>query len=271
MAADSIGATLRAERLRRGKDMAAIAAETKICVPILEALESDRFDCMPSGSYRRSFLRQYARALGMDEDEAVTVFQQQYEEPPVALPAPPKRRPFRHLSGVACLLLAATAFAGLYKVAESGLAERKSAAITPPPVPSARPQGEAAKAVSQGEAARAVSQGETARAVSEDTPTAPVRVGLTVTEPVWVSVKCDGNPKYTGVLAPAENRTFEASVSVIVLIGNAGGLAISLNGKPVGPIGGHGETLTLELTPSGVRRLPRRPGPPITDGTAPEA
>jgi len=262
MAADSIGATLRAERLRRGKDMAAIAAETKICVPILEALESDRFDCMPSGSYRRSFLRQYARALGMDEDEAVAVFRQQYEEPPVALPAPPKRRPLRHLSEVVCLLLAAAAFAGLYKVAESGLAERKSAAITPPPIPSARPQGEAARAVSQGEAARAV---------PEETPSAPVRVGFTVTEPVWVSVKCDGNPRYTGVLAAAENRTFEASVSVIVLIGNAGGLAISLNGKPVGPIGAHGETLTLELTPSGARRLPRRPGPPITDGAAPEA
>ncbi len=257
MAADSIGAALRAQRLRRGKDLAAVVAETKICLPILEALEDDRFDCIPSGAYRQSFLRQYARALGMDEEEAVAAFRNQHEEPPVALPAPPRRRPFRHLSGIVSLLLAACAFAGLYKVAESGHRERKYAATVPLPAAPARPQGEAARAVPESTPA--------------NTPAAPVRVGLTVTEPVWVSVKCDGNPSYTGTLAAAENRTFEASNSIIVLIGNAGGLAISLNGRPVGPIGAHGERLTLELTPSGARRLPHRPGPPITDGTAPAA
>ena len=101
--------------------------------------------------------------------------------------------------------------------------------------------------------------------------TAPLRVGFTVTEPVWVSVKCDGNVSYTGTLMAADNRTFVATGSVIVLIGNAGGLTISINGRNMGPVGAHGETLLLELTPNGARRLPRHQSAPVTDGTAPDA
>jgi hypothetical protein len=83
-----------------------------------------------------------------------------------------------------------------------------------------------------------------------------VRVAFTATEPVWISVKCDGALSYTGTLVEPETKTFEASTAVTVMLGNAGGVTISLNGKPVGPVGGHGETRSLELTPNGVRGLP---------------
>ena len=43
----------------------------------------------------------------------------------------------------------------------------------------------------------------------------------------------------------------EASGKVRLLIGNAGGLAISLNGKPIGPIGPKGQVRVVELTPAG--------------------
>jgi len=66
MAATTIGATLRAERLRQGQQLSTIAAETKIGRQILEALEDDQFDQIPAGAHRRSFLRQYARALGLN-------------------------------------------------------------------------------------------------------------------------------------------------------------------------------------------------------------
>ena len=86
---------------------------------------------------------------------------------------------------------------------------------------------------------------------------APVRVAFTATEPVWLSVKCDGAQSYTGTLLGTETKTFEASNAVTAVIGNAGGVTISLNGKPFGPVGAHGEIRTLELTPSGAHGLPR--------------
>jgi hypothetical protein len=45
------------------------------------------------------------------------------------------------------------------------------------------------------------------------------------------------------------------------IVGNAGGLEMTVNGKSVGPIGPHGEIRLLELTPAGARIVPRSPHP----------
>src|SRR5580704_4034659 len=100
----SVGGTLRAERLRQGIDLATITTKTKICRPMLEAIEKDEFDSLPPGSYRRNFLRQYAQALGLDEEETVAAFYQQYEEPSLPLPVPPKVTRRSHLREVAWVL-----------------------------------------------------------------------------------------------------------------------------------------------------------------------
>lgn len=256
--ANSIGSILRSERLRRGKTLDVIAAETKICRAILEAIENDRFDSLPGGAYRRGFVRQYARALGLDEEEAVGAFQREHLEIPVALPAVPPPRPMRHLWGVVYPLLAALAIVGFYKVAETERPERKHSAIDQAPRPVTQPPPEPAK------------PGVPETAVPESASAAPVHaVFTTMTEPVWVSVRCDGKPTFTGTLSEAESKIFEASAAVTVLIGNAGGLRITLNGQPVGPIGGHGEIQFLELTSKGTHRLPRNQSPPAPSDSGP--
>jgi cytoskeleton protein RodZ len=99
-----------------------------------------------------------------------------------------------------------------------------------------------------------------------------MRVAFTATEPVWVSIRSDGARAYTGVLEGQQSKQFDASRKMTVLVGNAGGLQISLNGKPVGPVGSRGEIQLLQLTPEGVHVVPRTPPtPPPTSGepTAP--
>jgi cytoskeleton protein RodZ len=251
---NSIGYILRAERLRQGKAPEVIAAQTKICCAILSAIENDQFEHLPRGSYRRNFVRQYARALGLDEEDAIVAFHRQHEEPPVALPSAPKSHPLRHLRGVAYLSLAALAIAGFYKVGIYQYPVRKYSVVGQLPGKRSEPPPEPAAAKAP-----------------ESDPGPPVRAVFTMTEPVWVSVSCDGKPAYTGVLPEKESRSFEASSAVRVLIGNAGGLTITLNGRPVGPIGGHGETQLLELTPHGTRRLPHSPALPATSDSGPEA
>jgi hypothetical protein len=66
-------------------------------------------------------------------------------------------------------------------------------------------------------------------------------------------------------------KTFDASSLVTVLVGNAGGLTILLNGKPVGPLGGHGEIQQVELTPTGVRHARRHAGHSPDSDTIPQA
>jgi cytoskeletal protein RodZ len=238
--ASSIGCFFRSERLRRGKSLDVIAAETKIRRAILEAIENDQFDSLPGGAYRRGFVRQYARALGLDEKDAVAAFHREYLEIPVPLPPVPPKRPPRHLREAAFLFLVPLAVLGFYKVAGNEYSQREHSVVDRLPK----------------KVAEAPAPAPAKTTVPESPPAAPVHAIFTMTEPVWVSVSCDGKPTYTGTLSEKESRSFEASAAVTVLIGNAGGLSITLNGQPIGPIGRHGEILFLELTPQGAHRLP---------------
>ena len=86
-----------------------------------------------------------------------------------------------------------------------------------------------------------------------------MRAAFTATEPVWMSVKCDGAQSYTGTLMGTETKTFEASTAVTAMIGNAGGVTISLNGKPVGPVGG------ARRNPNAGTHAKRRTRPPAPE------
>lgn len=54
-------------------------------------------------------------------------------------------------------------------------------------------------------------------------------------------------------MQPSQTKTLEASERVSLLVGNAAGVEISLNGKAVGPIGRHGQVRRVELTAESFR------------------
>lgn len=60
------GASLRAAREALRLDLAHIAAETRIPVRHLEAIESGNFESLPSRAYAIGFSRTYAKAVGLD-------------------------------------------------------------------------------------------------------------------------------------------------------------------------------------------------------------
>lgn len=84
---------------------------------------------------------------------------------------------------------------------------------------------------------------------------------LVVAEPVWVSVQRDGHTIYEGVLQPKEIRTVAAASEITLKLGNAGGVTILLNGKPIPSPGGEGEVRTLQLTSGGFQIVPPAPAP----------
>jgi hypothetical protein len=84
-----IGSTLREARTRAGVELAAVEAATMIPVRYLEALENEQFERLPVAPYRRSFLREYARYLGLDANALDAEYELRYEppEPEVSRPA----------------------------------------------------------------------------------------------------------------------------------------------------------------------------------------
>jgi transcriptional regulator with XRE-family HTH domain len=78
---DSFGGRLRAERERRQLSLCAVAAETKINIHLLEGLERDDLSRWPAGIFRRSFLRVYADALGLDPAPLLREFLVRFPDP----------------------------------------------------------------------------------------------------------------------------------------------------------------------------------------------
>ena len=95
----TLGEELRQKREQRGVTLAEISEATRIGTRFLKAIETDSFSILPGGIFTRSFIRAYAKYVGMNEDEAIALYLQQVnpptpdqnatpEEPP---PAAPKR------------------------------------------------------------------------------------------------------------------------------------------------------------------------------------
>ena len=63
----TIGEVLRLARINQGLSIEELQAKTDIQMNLLEAMEADDFDRLPSPFYARSFLRKYAWAVELDE------------------------------------------------------------------------------------------------------------------------------------------------------------------------------------------------------------
>ena len=91
----AFGARLRMERERRRITLASIAANTKIGLHLLEGLERGQVARWPSGIFRRSFVRAYAQAIGLDPDEIAREFLERFPDPadmPFEFPTPDVQR-----------------------------------------------------------------------------------------------------------------------------------------------------------------------------------
>lgn len=75
----TLGAYLRAERVRRDLSLRTISESTKVSLPLLEGLESDDISRWPGGIFRRAFVRSYAEAVGLNPDDVYRRFEQQYK------------------------------------------------------------------------------------------------------------------------------------------------------------------------------------------------
>lgn len=84
------GDRLRRERERRRITLDSIAANTKIGLPMLQGLERGNVSRWPSGIFRRSFIRAYAQAVGLEPDEIAREFLERFPDPtelPRSVPA----------------------------------------------------------------------------------------------------------------------------------------------------------------------------------------
>ena len=78
----------------------------------------------------------------------------------------------------------------------------------------------------------------------------PIDVKIHANQDSWVSITADGKTIMKGTLAAASEKAVRAKEQVVVVLGNAGGVEVSYNGKPL-EVGKSGEVKKITFTPSG--------------------
>jgi cytoskeleton protein RodZ len=276
----SIGETLKRERLRRGLELEEVAREIKVRSKLLEYIEADQFDRLPGGVFAKSFVKQYAGVLGLDAEELAAEVQRQIQPEPapqsVAATAPPDPAPAwqsigpeRRSSPVAAAVLVVIVIVAC-SFAYQWWAARGTTASEPPqtatreepvkPTPSPPVEQQPPAAAPSTTPAQPPDPAPATPPAQEPPPSdAPLQLTVTATESTWVSAHSDGKSMFAKTLAPEESRTVAATTGIRLLVGNAGGVAVTLNGKPLGPIGPKGQVRIVQITPSGVQIQEKKP------------
>ncbi len=279
----SFGENLRREREMRGVTLEEISAATKIAIRSLQALEEEDFSRLPGGIFTRSFIRAYARHLGLDEDSVLAEYQL-IAPPQVDLNLSrlnvPRSAAYRRSSRAPLLgaLVAVAMLIGgytLYRNARGVTGTPESAAspgrLSAEPPPS-QPQPQA-PSPSAGVSAREVSApatpgraGPPRGSAQEVKPAASPQSGpglmaakgadagnnlvlqVAATEESWVAIDADGKTVLQRVLSPHEIQTLKANESFDVMTGNAQGIILTLNRETLRPLGRRGEVKKIHLT-----------------------
>jgi hypothetical protein len=78
----SFGARLRTQREKQQVSLSTISSELKIKLSLLEGLENDHLAHWPKGIFGRSYLRSYARAIGLDPEPVVREYLELHPDAP---------------------------------------------------------------------------------------------------------------------------------------------------------------------------------------------
>ena len=90
----------------------------------------------------------------------------------------------------------------------------------------------------------------------------PLSLQLKAVEETWVSLEVDGQSGRGMTLKPGEGISVQASNRIRMILGNAGGLDLILNGEILKKFGKSGEVLTLIFTSNGVEvKRQEKPNP----------
>ena len=235
----SLGERFRAAREQRGLTLSEVAEHLRIRSVYLAAIEEENWSAIGAPVYTRGFLRTYARYLGLDAEEAVAAFNAASgAAQPAASPQPRATMTaadYREPRSLGPLLWVA----GLVAL---GLVGFVIYLYFAPP----RGAGSQVAGTTTSSTAVAVTSASPGPAATpEPSPTilpAVKTLAIHLTAASWLRVVVDGNVSIEGTFPAGTSKTFHGK-NALVRVGNAGGVQITVDGKPVGKLGGMGDVV----------------------------
>jgi cytoskeleton protein RodZ len=270
-----IGSYLREQRTARGVSLEDLARATRISPRYLQALEGEEFQELPAPVFTKGFIRAYCQALDLLPDEALRRYGAQTGQPVAPGYSPPVHRTATRglrkpapvvLSLILLMVLGASLLLLTWALRDgsrsaAGRGEAPMAPRVEPPAPSApspAPVGMAAPSPSTATPSReipATGAGgsrplEAFPSAAPSRMTAPYRLVARATEKTWVRVQTEGGQALAEEIIPAgEVREWSSNRRFVLTVGNAGGIALELNGQPLPRLGASGSVVRGVIVP----------------------
>jgi transcriptional regulator with XRE-family HTH domain len=278
----TLGTYLRAAREARGLDLRDAAQQTRISIGYLKAIENEDFSKLPGAVFVRGFLKNYARFLGLPDDEVMKRYsalskpqpapasppvpdadvtraeQQKQKHTPVEIPVPGTEPAQPGRMGAEPFLWAGAIIIGLVVFILTALPAKDHA------------HKQAGTDVSKVTATGHVQTALTPTGIPEK-----LYLDIVALDDVWVLVRTDASPQKKATLKKGESVTWSADERFLVSYGSVGAAKLVLNGKELA-VNGPKDAVVRDLiiTSAGVafqKVEPEKPKPrkpkPVTQTT----
>ena len=237
----ALGDEFRSAREARGLTLSDVAEQIHIRSVYLNAIENEDWNAIGAPVYVRGFLRTYARFLGLDGEKAVQAFNESApaERAVPAAAAPPPIETERSgpsvwaiAGGIVAILLVAFAGYEWWQYQQTGGSHAAVAVASPAAQPSPAGTG---------------SPLPTASPASVPTPAPRHQLELRLSQTSWLRVAVDGRTVLEGLYPAGTVKKLTGKVAY-VRVGNAGGVAVSVDGSSPKTLGKDGDVVEERYT-----------------------
>jgi cytoskeletal protein RodZ len=250
----SVGQALQQARNDARLSIDEVSTSTRVRVPIVQAIEADDFSRCGGDVYARGHIRTLAREVGLDPQELVAQYDAEHGgRPQPTAPAalfeaerirPERRRPNWTVAMVTAIVIV-IGFVGFTLIGGEEPATPPAAEETPSSQPS-QPDKSSESADPTDTPPADPKPSDSAIAAA---PADKVTVQMTAEQNVWISAEDhNGRLVHEGVLQKGKSKTFTDDERLNLVLGNAGGVKLYVNGKEVKDVGEDGQVQRVSYT-----------------------
>ena len=232
---DTFGGYLKGFRLKQELAIETVAQRTRIAVHCLKAIEDNAHDRLPPRAYVRSFIRTYADDVGANTDVAVDLYLSDLEQQENAKQQKLRRRAKRQAVRRALMAVG---------IIISILLLLRYTDIFLNPAPPQRTEAPERIVLPEPSATGAEIAGSRLPAAKAQ---GKLKLQVIAVEQTWLKVIVDGQNARSYDLKPEDRLELEGTNNFNLMIGNATGLQIFLNERPVKIFGSSGQVVSLKI------------------------
>ena len=271
----SIGSTLKEARNKKTLSLEEVHAKIKIHPRVLQLLEEEKFDKLPSPLFAKSFLKSYAEFLEVNPEEVMQAYERAGVKDPEQTiyirPAEGKNEAFdlqrffvtAPLLGIVIFAIAGGVYyfsrpkpqPAIYRrgAVSASASARKTDNGRGKPVPATQTTRPKEAPVKKPDDRLRSAEAGNFPVIDKKMP---IEFELKAMDAVWVEITVDGKILFHGILKKGAVENWNANEAIEIWTGNAASMFLSVNKTPIGSPG-KGTLRRLQISRDGVRILPK--------------